>query len=82
MSLLSNISKIIEKMVHYKVYRFLEQNNAFYNYQFGFRNNHSTNQALIKVTEQIQNSFDKNVFPCGVYLDLQKSLIWETMRFY
>ena len=32
--------------------RYLEQNNAFYNYQFGFRN-HSTNHALIEITEQI-----------------------------
>ena len=37
-SLLSNISKIIEKMVHDRLYIFLEQNKAFYNYQFGFRN--------------------------------------------
>ena len=32
---------------------FLEQNNAFYNYQLGFRNNYSTNHALIEITEQI-----------------------------
>ena len=48
--LLSNISKIIEKMVHNRLFRFLERNNDFYNYQFGFRNNHSTNHALIEIT--------------------------------
>ena len=72
-SLLSNISKIIEKMVHGRLYMFLEQNNAFYDYQFGFRNNHSTNHALIEITEQIRNACDKNLFTCGVYLDLQKA---------
>ena len=40
-SLLSNISKIMEKMVHDRLYMFLEQNNALYDFQFGFRNNHS-----------------------------------------
>ena len=50
----------------------LNKNSAFYNYQFGFRNNHSTNHALIETTEQIQNTLDKNIFICGVYLDLQK----------
>ena len=71
-SLLSN-SKIILKMVHDRLYMFLEQNNAFYNYQFGFTNNHSTNHALIEITEQIRNACDKNLFTCGVYLDLQKA---------
>ena len=72
--LLSYISKIIEKMVHDRLYMFLEKKNAFYNYQFGFRNNHSTNHALIEITEQIQNTCDKNPFTCGVYLDLKKSI--------
>ena len=63
---------MIKKMVHDRPYMFLEQNNAFYNYQFGFRNNHSTNHALIEITEQIQNACDKNLFTCRVYLDLQK----------
>ena len=44
-----------------------------YNYQFGFKNNHSTNHALIEITEQIQNACDKNLFTCGVYLDLQNA---------
>ena len=60
-------------MVHDRLYRFLEQNNAFYNYQFGFRNNHSTDHALIEITEQIRNACDKKLFTCGVYLDLQKA---------
>ena len=60
-------------MVHDRLYMFLEQNNAFYNYQFGFRNNHSTNHALIEITEQIRNAWNKNLFTCAVYLDLEKA---------
>ena len=52
-------------MVHDRPYMFLEQNKSFYNYQFGFRNSHSTNHALIEVTEQIRNACD---------FDLQKAL--------
>ena len=33
-SLPSNIRKTIEKMVHDRLYMFLEQNNTFYNYKF------------------------------------------------
>ena len=50
--LLSNIIKIIEKMVHDRLYMFLKQNNAFYNHQFGFRNIYSMNYAIIEKTEQ------------------------------
>ena len=52
---------------------FLEQNDALCNYQLGFRNNYSTNHALIEITEQIGNACDKNYFTCGVYFVLQKA---------
>ena len=46
-SLLSNIGKVFEKLIHQRLYFFLEQNKCIYPQQFGFRNHHSTNQALI-----------------------------------
>ena len=70
-SRLSHLIKIIEKAVHDRLYRFLEISNAFYNYQFGFKNNYSMNHALIKIG-QIRNACDKNFFTCGVNVDLQK----------
>ena len=66
-------------MVHNRLYIFLKQNKAFYNYQFGFRNNHSTNHALIGITEQIRNVCDRNLYTCGVYLDLQKE--FDTVKY-
>ena len=60
-SLLPNISKIIEKIVHDQLYMYLENNNIFYKYQFGFRANHSTNHALTEITEQIRNACDKGL---------------------
>ena len=51
----------------------LKQNNAFYKYQFGFRNNHSTNHTLTETTEQTQNACHKNLFTYRVYLHLQKA---------
>ena len=74
---LSNISKIIEKIVHDRLYFYLE-NNIFYKYQFGFRTNHSTNYALTEITEQIRNACDKGLFTCGNYLDLQK--VFDTVN--
>ena len=72
-SLLSNISKIIEKLVHRQLYGFLEFNNYLYTNQFGFRNLHSTNHALITITEKIRKAIDNGEITCGVFLDLQKA---------
>ena len=71
--LLSNIWKIIEKLLHERLYSFLEHSKCISNLQFGFRPIHSTNHALISITEQIKTSLDKNKFACGVFLDFQKS---------
>ena len=72
-SLLSNISKIFEKIIHCMLYNFLESSNCFYNLQFGFRGKHSTNHALIQITEHIRQAMDKNEYACGVFIDLQKA---------
>ena len=45
-SLLSNIGKIIEKLMHQLLNQFLEDNECFYPDQFGFRLNISTNNTL------------------------------------
>ena len=71
--LLSNISKIIEKLVHRQLYEFLEFNNHLYTNQFGFRNLHSTNHALITITEKIRKAIDNGEVTCGAILDLQKA---------
>ena len=39
-SLTSNISKLLEKLIHIQLYSFLESKKVIYNCQFGFRNNH------------------------------------------
>ena len=41
-SLLSNLNKILEKLMFNRVYKFLEDKKCIYNLQFGFRNKHST----------------------------------------
>ena len=52
---------------------YLENNNIFYKYQFGFRANYSTNHILTEITEQIRNARDKGLYTCSVYLELQRA---------
>ena len=53
---------------------YVQNNNIFYKYKFGFRATHSTNHALTEITEHIRNACNKGLYTCGVYLDLQKAL--------
>ena len=71
-SLLSKISKAFRKIIHGRLSVFLSANNILYDKQFGFRNQHSTNHALIKITEKIKQGCDSGKFVCGVFLDFQK----------
>ena len=72
-SLLSNINKIFEKIMHKRLYEFLEDQGLIFDHQFGFRKHHSTTHALIDLTEDIRQSIDNNQFSCGVSIDLQKA---------
>ena len=72
-SLLSNVGKIIEKLIHIRVYSFLTKNDLFFTNQFGFRNHHNTNHALIQITEKLRHAIDNGQFACGVFVDLQKA---------
>ena len=72
-SLLSVFSKIIEKLMHTRLYTFLEKYNILHSLQFGFRSNHSTLHALISLTESVKKTIDDGKFGCGVFIDLQKA---------
>ena len=72
-SLLSNLNKILEKIVHTRLYKFLEDSQCIYSLQFGFRKKHSTSHALIDITETIRQALDNKKFVCGIFVDLQKA---------
>ena len=55
------------------MYQFLESNKLIYNRQFGFRANHSTNHALISMTESIKSFLDNGDFVAGIFIDLEKA---------
>ena len=72
-SLLSNINKIVEKLVFSRVISFLNRNNIIYEKQFGFRPKYSTNHALIKIVDTITNALDSGKLAAGIFVDFQKA---------
>ena len=72
-SLLSNIEKILKKLMHKRLYAFLDYNNIIYDLQLGFRQQYSTSHVLINITENIRKALDDGNIGCGVFVDMQKA---------
>ena len=60
-SLLPSISKILEKIVHQRMYKFLCNRGILFPNQYGFRPKHSTVDAVTKFTSDLMLSLDKNL---------------------
>ena len=72
-SVLSCINKIYEKILFRRLYNFLEKYNILYEFQFGFRQGHSTEHALVEIIDKIKQAIDNNELTCGLFLDLSKA---------
>jgi hypothetical protein len=67
------LSKILERAMHDRIYKFLETNKSLYNKQFGFRKNHSTTYAIMEVVDKLTEALDQRKTTIGVFLDLSKA---------
>ena len=71
--MLSNIEKILEKLIYKRLYTFLDNTNITYDLQFGLRQHYSTCHALINIFEDIRKALDDENIGCGVFVNLQKA---------
>lgn len=77
-SLLSTISKLIEKIIAIRFDRFVQENSILPPEQFGFRNNHSTVAQLGRVVDDIVDGFNVKKH-CGMLtIDIEKAFdcVW------
>ena len=72
-SLLTTMSKILEKTMYSRVYNFLDQTNQIYQSQYGFRARHSCKHAIAEVIREIVKNKEKNKHTVGLFLDLSKA---------
>ena len=72
-SLLPTFSKILEKLLHKRIYKFLQKNNILYNSQYGFRAKHSTNDAITEFITDVTNNLEKKSNTLSIFLDLSKA---------
>ena len=81
-SILSSVSKILEKMIHKGLIRFFDKHGVLCPTQYGFRNNISTEHALIDVIANYFNKINENQHSALLFLDLKKHSIPLIMTSY
>ena len=72
-SVLLCFSKLLERILYNRLFKYLIPNEILYKKQFGFQEGHSTKHAIIQLTDQINNSFKKINFTLGILIDLLKA---------
>ena len=72
-SLLSSLSKILEKFVANQLVNHLEYNKLLYEHQYGFQRGKSTVHNLTHLTNFVSKELNDKKFVVGVFLDLKKA---------
>ena len=83
-SVLPILSKILEKHVASSLPVFLRHNNLLYDQQSAFRTGHSTETALIRLTDQILKNMDNDEVTGLAFIDCRKAfdvlLMWGSFK--
>ena len=72
-SVLPAFSKILERLMYTRMLSFINKHKLLYNYQFGFRNNHSPELALICLVDRISDALERGEYVLGIFLDFSKA---------
>ena len=72
-SVLSPLNKVFELLLKKRLTNFWKKYNLFSDYQFGFREGHSTTLAITHLFENLLHFKDNDDIACSVFLDVAKA---------
>ena len=72
-SLLIVISKLLERIVYKRTFQFITETGQLYDSQYGFRKDHSCNDAISELLGEILHNLENNKFTIAIYIDLSKA---------
>ena len=72
-SLLLVFNRLFRKIMFNRLKSFFSKHCLFYESQYGFRKQRSTEHAILDIVNKIQLNTDKGMFSCGVFIDIQKA---------
>ena len=68
-SILPCFSKILESAMYRRLMDYPTKHSILNNHQYVFRKKHSTFMAILELTNKIFDSFEKNEFTIGIFID-------------
>ena len=60
-------------MKHNRIKGFIDKHDVLYHLQYGFREKHSTQHAILDIVNQIQTNMECKLFTCGIFINIQKA---------
>ena len=70
---LSPFSKILKRVIYDQLVKYFDEDPVIFKNQPGLRKSHSTEQAIMEITDNLKASIDRNVISCGFFLDFSKA---------
>ena len=67
-------SKIVERIMYNRLYKYLTTEKPLYLKQFGFQTGFSTENAIVKLVDQIYDSFEKDRYTPEVFIGFSKAV--------
>ena len=69
----SVLSKLLERIMYDRLFKYLSGNSIPYEKQFGFQTSHSTEHAILLLVNQLYQSFDESKCTLGIFINLTKA---------
>ena len=67
------LSNILECLMYNRLFKYLKENNIFYEKKFGFQSGYLTNNSFVQLVDKIFDLFEKEQFTLRVSIYLSKS---------
>ena len=71
-STLLTFTQIFEKLIHKQLINYFEKQKILFQFQIGFRKEHSTAEAITEITNTLRKAIDNNLYTCGVFVEFSK----------
>ena len=65
--------KLLERILHDQIYKYFDDNNLFFNHQYGFRKERSTAQAIFEVLKNLYGKWNEKMYSGCIYVDFSKA---------
>uniref|UniRef100_A0A1B6LSV4 Reverse transcriptase domain-containing protein n=1 Tax=Graphocephala atropunctata TaxID=36148 RepID=A0A1B6LSV4_9HEMI len=85
-SILPTLSKLFEKIIKKRLQSHLDESNVVPPHQFGFRSHHSSIHQLLRVSEDINKTFEKKKHTVALFMDVtqagvpRRGEVWRSER--